>query len=271
MLGRRSDFKGTDMTRGDGPVALVTGAGSPRGIGFAAARALAAQGVRVAMAATSARIHERAQELGPGHMGLTADLTDSDAAAGLVAAVIARFRRIDILVNNAGMVQTGQKTKNSRTEKISDEEWQRHMALNMTTAFTVTRAVLPHMQRRRHGRIVNVSSVTGPLVTNPATAGYSAAKAAMTGFTRAVAVENAGRNITCNAVLPGWIATGSSSRAEILAGKATPAGRPGTAEEVAAAIAFLASPGASYITGAMLVVDGGNCLTEYKGGPDGWY
>jgi len=252
-------------------VALVTGAGSGNGIGFAAARALAEAGARVAITSTTARIHERAEELGHGASGHIADLTDAGAALALVAEVRKAFGRLDILVNNAGMIQTGRKSIASRIEKISDTEWQEHLRLNLTTAFNVIRASLPLMQRRKFGRIVNVSSVTGPVVTNPRSGGYSAAKAGMAGLTRAVAIENASRNITCNAVLPGWIATASQTKPEVLAGKATPAGRSGTPGEVAAAILFLASEEASYVTGTTLVVDGGNSIAEYKGAPDGWY
>jgi 3-oxoacyl-[acyl-carrier protein] reductase len=252
-------------------IALVTGAGSAEGIGFATAKALAAGGARVTLTSTTKRIFERLETLGEGHAAFTADLTIAEDVNELIRAVNAKFGRIDIVVNNAGMVQQGIEFKSSRIEKITDEDWQRHLALNVTTAFNVIRAVLPLMQKREFGRIVNVSSVTGPLVVNPRSAGYSSAKAAMTGLTRTTAIENASRNITCNAVLPGWIATASSSAEEILAGKATPTKRPGSASEVAAACLFLASEEASYINGAMLVVDGGNSIVEYKGAGDDWY
>ena len=252
-------------------VALVTGAGSAEGIGFATAKALATAGAKVTLTSTTKRIFERLETLGAGHAAFTADLTIVEDVNELIRAAMAKFGRIDIVVNNAGMVQQGTEFKSSRIEKITDEEWQRHLALNVTTAFNITRAVLPFMQKQEFGRIVNVSSITGPLVTNPRAAGYSSAKAAMTGLTRVTAIENASRNITCNAVLPGWIATASSSKEEILAGKATPTKRPGSASEVAAACLFLASEEASYINGAMLVVDGGNSIVEFKGAGDDWY
>ncbi len=254
-----------------GRIALVTGAGSAEGIGFATAKALAKAGAIVVVTSTSKRIFDRREELGDGHESFIADLTKPDEVAALIKSVRQKFRRIDIVVNNAGMVQQGLRTKWSRLEKITDAEWQRHLDLNITTAFNVTRGVLPVMQKQKYGRIVNVASVTGPMVTNPNSAGYSAAKAAMTGLTRSTAIENAGINITCNAVLPGWIATGTSSKFEIVAGKATPTRRPGRAEEVAAANLFLASEEASYINGTMLVVDGANTIVEFKGAVDGWY
>lgn len=264
-------FQGVVMAGVSGRIALVTGAGSAEGIGFATSKALAKAGAIVAVTSTTKRIFERCEELGEGHAGFIADLTNSEETEDLIKAVRKKFGRIEIAINNAGMLQIGKRTKASLLEKISDEEWRQHLDLNVTTAFNITRAVLPFMQRRKYGRIVNVASVTGPLVTNPRCAGYSAAKAAMTGLTRATAIENAAYGITCNAVLPGWIATSSSSRNEILAGKATPSRRPGRVEEVAAALLFLASDESSYINGTTLVVDGANSIVEYKGAGDGWY
>lgn len=248
-----------------GRVALVTGCGSPQGIGFAIAKLLVSGGASVAITSTTRRIHERAAELGPRGFGLVADLTEQADVKRMAAEVRARYGRIDILVNNAGMVQVGRKHRHATVEKIQDADWQRDLALNVTTAFNVTRAVLPLMQRRGFGRIVNVASVTGPLVAIETSAGYAAAKAAMIGLTRTTAIENAQRGITCNAVLPGWIATASSSPKEIKAGKATPTRRPGTAAEVAACCLFLASDEASYVNGTTLVVDGANSIVEMKG------
>jgi 3-oxoacyl-[acyl-carrier protein] reductase len=252
------------MTGVAGRGALVTGAGSAEGIGFAAARLLAAEGARVFITSTTNRIFERRAELSgePGRHGAApADLTDPAAADRLVAAATAALGRIDILVNNAGMVQVGRREKASLLHRIEDAEWARAIELNLNTAFRVTRAVLPQMRRRRYGRIVQIASVTGPLVSNPRSAGYSAAKA----------LEVARRGITVNAVAPGWIGTSSATPAELVAGRHTPIGRPGRAEEVAEVALFLASEKASYVTGQVIVVDGGNAIQEYKGPPESYY
>jgi 3-oxoacyl-[acyl-carrier protein] reductase len=262
------------MTGMAGRGALVTGAGSEEGIGFAAARLLAEQGARVFITSTTKRIFERLAEL-PGepgrHGAAPADLTDLAAADRLVAAATAAVGRIDILINNAGMVQVGRRERASLLHRIDDAEWARAIELNLNTAFRVTRAVLPQMRRRRYGRIVQIASVTGPLVSNPRSTGYSAAKAAMIGMTRALALEVARRGITVNAVAPGWIGTSSATRPELVAGRHTPIGRPGRADEVGQVALFLASEGASYVTGQMIVVDGGNAIQEYKGPPAGYY
>jgi 3-oxoacyl-[acyl-carrier protein] reductase len=255
-------------------VALVTGAGSPTGIGFAAARALGRRGATVAVAATTDRIRERAGELlaaGCTAEGFTADLTSGDQTRALVDAVVGRFGRVDILVNNAGMVQTGIPDVSKRFHELTDEEWEHIIRLNLATTVNVTRAVLPAMLKRGYGRIVNVSSVTGPLVANPGSTGYSTAKSAVDGLTRSLAVEVAREGVTVNSVAPGWIATGSSSQEELVAGEHTPVGRPGTPEEVAELIAFLGSDASQYITGRTIVIDGGNILQEYKGPPKLYY
>ena len=257
------------MAELQGRVALVSGAGSADGIGFAAARLLLEAGAAVALSATTERIHQRAAELGgdPAQIfACPADLTAEGQAAGLVAAVLSRFGRLDILVNNAGMVQSGTAAPSgARFEALDFAAWSRDIELNLNTCFHLTRAALPAMLARGYGRIVNIASVTGPLVAVPGLAGYSAAKAAMVGLTRALAVEVAAQGVTVNAVAPGWIATGSSTAEELAAGRHTPIGRPGTPEEIAHVVRFLAGPGSSYLTGQMIVVDGGNALQEIKG------
>jgi 3-oxoacyl-[acyl-carrier protein] reductase len=251
------------MTGVNGRVALVTGAGAAGGIGFAIARALVAGGAKVCITATTDRIHARAQELGV--MSHIADLTDPAQVSHLFATVEAQLGPVEILVNNAGMVQTGKRMKRGQLADQTDAAWAHHMALNINTTFHCCRAALPAMAAKGFGRIVNISSVTGPLVTIDGSSGYATAKAAITGMTRSIALEYGPRGVTCNAVLPGWIATESSSPMELRAGRKTPVGRAGSPDEVAACALFLASKEASYVTGAMLVVDGGNTLQEMKG------
>ena len=257
----------------EGRRALVTGAGSADGIGFATALILAQQGARVAITSTTKRIFERLDEMPPGHghVAFLADLTKPRAADCLFADAARALGGIDILVNNAGMVQTGVRQKASRLHRIDDDEWARAIELNLNIAFRMTRAVLPAMMRRRYGRIVHMSSVTGPLVSNPRSAGYSAGKAGMTGMMRALALEVAAKGITVNAVGPGWVATSSSSRRETVAGWNTPIGRSATAAEIGHVAAFLAAEEASYLTGQLIVVDGGNSIQENKGPEKGYY
>ncbi len=251
-----------------GRVALVTGAGSADGIGFATAKILAEQGARVAITATSRRIFERLAELpcaDDDKAAFIADLMDAEAVRRLERDVRRTLGPVAILVNNAGMAQVRRRIKSSFFHRISDAEWDDAIARNLTTAFRMTRAVLPQMMKRGYGRIVHVSSVTGPLVSNPGSTGYSAAKAGMLGMTRSLAIEVGSLGITVNAVGPGWIETASSSPEEIVAGEYTPIGRPGRAEEVGHVAAFLASVEASYVTGQLIVVDGGNTIQESKG------
>jgi 3-oxoacyl-[acyl-carrier protein] reductase len=242
----------------------VTGCGSAEGIGFATARLLGRLGARVAITSTTGRIHERAAEL-DGAFAHVADLTDRAQAAALAAAARAAQGPVDVLVNNAGMVQTGSPGGGAPVAELAPEVLQRQLEITLKTAFHLTQAVLPEMVEREYGRVVMVSSVTGPLVTAPGSAAYATAKGALDGLMRTIAIEHGRDGITVNSVLPGWIATASSEPDELEAGLHTPVGRPGTPDEVAAVIAFLATAEASYVTGQTFVVDGGNLIQEHHG------
>lgn len=247
--------------------ALITGAGSLGGIGFSAARQLGLEGVRVALTSTTDRIHSRVDELRSLGIDATGYVTRLDTEAD-VDRLFDGLREggavPSIVVNNAGMVTVTDAQMDSGDILMGVDVWNRSLASNLTTAFLVSRAAVSAMRQAGWGRIINVSSLTGSVMASPADVAYAAAKAGMVGLTRALAVDEAPHGITVNAVAPGWIATLSQLPDEAAAGRQVPLGRSGTPEEVASAIAWLASRGASYITGQMIIIDGGNSISEKR-------
>lgn len=249
-------------------IAIVTGAGSAEGIGAATALALGRVGMRVIVTSTTDRIQERVAELrgaGVDARGVAADLTDPRGVEVVLDAARQAFGEPTVLVNNAGMTSVSTADSPAAIDDITLDQWAMSLDRNLTTALRMTRVVVPGMRAAGYGRVVNVASISGPVMAYTGDVAYHAAKAGMLGLTRGAAVDVAAAGITVNAVAPGWIATSSSSAHEIAMGAATPVGRSGTPTEVAAAVAFLASREASYITGQLLVVDGANSINEERG------
>ena len=239
-----------------GQLALVTGA--TRGIGLAIARRLAADGATVVGTATTAegaaRIGAVLQDVGNAGTGVQLDVTDAAATAAALAAIEAKYGAISILVNNAGI------TRDNLLLRMKDDEWDAIMATNLKPAYRLAKAVLRGMMKARHGRIIQIGSVVGSS-GNPGQVNYSAAKAALIGFTKSLAQEVGSRNITVNCVAPGFIDTDmtkglADAAREILVGR-IPVGRLGAPDDIAHAVSYLASPGASYVTGVTLHVNGG--------------
>ena len=244
------------VNRFEGRIALVTGAS--RGIGEAIAKRLAAEGATVVAAArTPAALDKVVADIaaaGGKASALTLDLADAASIEAGVRSLLAAHGQIHVLVNNAGV------TEDNLILRLSREAWDRVLATNLTGVFLLTQAVVKGMLRKRYGRIVNVTSVVG-LMGNAGQANYAASKAGLVGFTKSVARELVSRDITCNAVAPGYIATAMTEAMtpeakEALSGQ-IPLGRLGSAADVAAAVAYLCSDDASYVTGTVLNVSGG--------------
>ena len=244
--------------------ALVTGAA--RGIGLAIAERLVAAPMHVVLLDVEPSVHASAQRLrdagasAESHVG---DIADEDWVQRCLADILARRGQVDILVNNAGI---SPKTNGMRSpvEQMRLDEWNRVMAVNLTGAFLLSRAVIPGMRAQRWGRIVNISSQGGRTRTRIAGAHYAASKAGLIGFTRTLAGELAGEGITANSIAPGRVESNMAQGATQATNQSflasIPMGRVGTAAEIAAAVAFLAGEDAGYITGATLDVNGGSFM-----------
>jgi 3-oxoacyl-[acyl-carrier protein] reductase len=239
-----------------GKKALVTGASG--GIGGAIARALHAQGAEVGLSGTKVAALEALQSaLGERAHALPADLSASGGADALAKAAEAAMGQVDILVNNAGL------TRDMLAVRMKDEDWATVLDVNLGAAFRLSRAVLMGMMRRRWGRIIGITSIVG-VTGNPGQANYAASKAGMIGMTKALAAEVASRSITVNCVAPGFIATPmtdaltDAQKAQLL--QRVPMGRLGESADVAAAVVYLASPEATYVTGQTLHVNGGMAM-----------
>ncbi len=239
-----------------GMTALVTGASG--GIGSSVARALAAQGARVALSGTRADALEAvAAEIGGDAIILPCNLGDGPAVDALVPSAVAAFGQLDILVNNAGI------TRDNLALRMKDEEWETVIRVNLEAAFRLCRAALKPMMKARFGRIISITSVVG-VTGNPGQANYAASKAGLIGMSKALAQEVASRNVTVNCVAPGFITSamtdGLPDAQKAALNARIPAGRMGSGDEIAAAVVYLASREAGYVTGSTLHVNGGMAM-----------
>ena len=252
-------------------IALITGAGSANGIGFRTAQLLAQHGHTVLLTGHSDRVHERVKDLTEaGHhaASFAGDLTNPDTRSQLATWVAQHTDTLHALVINHGMTSiSAPMEETGESGSIDDtpvEVFEKSLHRNLSSAYGVIKALLPLLRRSGSGRIVAVSSVTGGTMAMRHEVSYAASKAGLEGLVRALALDEADNGITVNAVAPGWIATDSQTDHEVSQGVKTPIKRSGTPEEVAAVIAFLSSEMASYITGQVVVVDGGNSIAEER-------
>jgi 3-oxoacyl-[acyl-carrier protein] reductase len=252
-------------------VALITGAGSANGIGFHTAKRLADDGYVVLLTGHSERVHERAKQLqawGYESLSFSGDLTNADVRSQLVAWVSEHTDVVHSLVLNHGMTSVvapmGETGESGSIDDTSVEVFERSLGRNLSSSYGVLQALLPLLRVSGSGRIVAVSSVTGGTMAMRHEVSYAASKAGLEGLVRALAVDEAPHGITVNAVAPGWISSESQTDHEIKQGVKTPMKRSGTPAEVASVISFLSSTDASYVTGQVVVVDGGNSIAEER-------
>lgn len=262
------------MQRVKDKVALVTGVAGPKGMGYAIAKTLAREGAVLAVADISDEVYNRAKEMqvsGYKVVPFKVDLTKSKEVNQMVDKVLEQFGRVDILVNVAGIGPRRRTPRGPETDisafklfvDMTEKEWDSQIAINLKTNFNCTKAVFPGMIKQRYGKIINISSTSGNVATEAGTSAYSAAKAGVAGLTMALALEAAQYGINVNAIAPGWTDTGREIERE--AGKTSPMKRAGTPQEIANLVLFLASDESTYLTGQLIVNDGGNTIQEYKG------
>jgi 3-oxoacyl-[acyl-carrier protein] reductase len=253
---RYTTTKGVIMFDLSGKTALVTGASG--GIGEAVAKSLHGQGATVVLHGTRAeKLEALSAELGDRSHVVTANLGDREAVAGVIDAAAEKAGPVSILVNNAGI------TRDNLAMRMKDEEWDQVLEVNLTASMILCRAALRNMMKARHGRIISISSIVG-VTGNPGQTNYAASKAGMIGYSKSLAQEVASRGVTVNIVAPGFIETPmtdalSDAQKDTLLGR-VPAGRLGQVGEIAAAVTYLASDEAAYVTGATIHVNGGMAM-----------
>jgi len=244
-----------------GKTALISGCGAAGGIGYAIAKAVKDAGATVFITSTTDRIYDRAKELAV--TGFVADLTQEEACQK----IISHLPSLDILINNAGMSSLNNPLSNNEASDlvtVTSASWQQGIARNLDTAFLLSKAALPLLRKSKSGRIIMISSVTGPQMVMSNQPVYAAAKAALIGLTKSLALDEAKYQITANAILPGWIKTDTQSEHEAKQGLKTPLKRSGTPDEIASLALYLSSNGAAYLTGQAILVDGGNSIAEER-------
>jgi len=244
-----------------GKTALISGCGAAGGIGYAIAKALNQAGATVFITSTTDRIYDRAKELSV--TGFVADLTEEKQCQK----IISQLSSLDILINNAGMSSVNKPlSKDEATDlvNVTSGAWGEGIARNLDTAFNLTKAALPLLRKSKSGRIIMISSVTGPQMAMSNQPVYAAAKAGLIGLTKSLALDEAKYQITANAILPGWIKTDTQSDHEARQGVKTPLKRSGTPDEIASLALYLSSNGAGYLTGQSILVDGGNSIAEER-------